>query len=140
MANENGLENVKVGDRVGPVRVGIRKEHGSWTGVLHTVTGVTPKRFTIGTGVYEKATGRKVGYRGGQYSYILATPEMLAAYQAKQEANKKKQDDLDAFHNHPAYEAASAIGWLLSDMYPGKHPLDKLTAEEWNELRNRLGA
>jgi hypothetical protein len=133
------LQDVKVGDLVGPVRAGYFGHKNTWTGVLHQVTKVTAKRFYCGGSWKDKATGREPG-RGGSYSYILATPEMIAEHTAKANAQKDKEAKTNAFHERPDYADASAIAWRLSQMNPEDHPLDRLTPAEWAELRRRLTA
>jgi hypothetical protein len=140
MENNRTLDSIKIGDIVAPVRVKIRGERGEWTGVLHSVTRVTPKRFYIGTGAYEKSTGRQVGFHGSSYSYVIATPEMIAEYEAKAKKHRDDEAALEAFHARQEYQDASAIYWALSEMKPDHNPLDLLTTAEWSELRKKLKA
>jgi hypothetical protein len=131
---ERDLNDVKVGDFIGPVHSRMNK----WTGVLHEVQKVGAKRFMACGRWYDKATGREPGRGGGDYTYILATPEMIAAHRAKQTAREEEEAKLKAFHARPDYQDASTIAYTLSRMNPDNHPLDRLTPEEWAQLRRRL--
>jgi hypothetical protein len=137
---ERTLQDVKAGDLIGPVRIPLRGQEEEWTGVLHPVTRVATKRFMMGGRWYDKATGREIGARLSSYRYILATPEMIAKHRAKQTAAQEAEDTLKAFHARPDYRDASAIHFLLDQMSPGEHPLDKLTPAEWAEFRRKLEA
>ena len=133
---ERTLQDVKVGDLVGPERHG-GPNAGQWTGVLHTVSKVGAKRFSVGSTWYSKETGFAV-VSGSSYHMIPATPEMIAKHRAKQTAAQEAEDTLKAFHARPDYRDASAIHFLLDQMSPGEHPLDKLTPAEWAEFRRKL--
>ena len=128
--SERTLHDVKIGDLVGPV-----DRRGHWTGALFRVAKVADKRFMIHGDWIDKATGLQVG-RHSHYSHVIATPAMIASQTAREEADAKR----NAFHARDDYKHASAILFLLGEMNPDNHPLDKLTPAEWAEFRRKLGA
>lgn len=139
--SERSLQDVKVGDLVGAVKTDDFGRKNKWTGVIHKVTKVTAKRFMIGSRWMEKATGREMGRGCGNYTYILATPDMVAASEAKEKVQQEEAAKRNAFHARPDYQAASAIRYLLEEINPDYHDvLDRLKPEEWAELLRRLQA
>jgi hypothetical protein len=128
---ERTLQDVKVGDLVASMGT---SGPGSpkWTGALHQVERVASKRFRVLGRWRDKSTGREPGHSHGYY--VMATPEMIARHRAAQTAAKEAEDTLKAFHARPDYRDASAIHFLLDQMSPGEHPLDKLTPAEWAAL------
>ena len=140
---KNELENVKVGDKVAPMRYVIAEKGERWTGALHEVTKVGVKQFMVGDNWYLKSTGkprRKIGF-GIPARMILATPEILAEFAAREQAKNEKMDELEAFHARRDYQAASAIHTALDEMtVDNDEILSRLTVDEWEALRIKLTA
>jgi len=131
-----GLAQIKVGDRVGPIRTTFGGEQ-KWTGVLRTVTKVTEKRFLLNSDWFEKDTGRAVSGGGGSF-YVLATAEMIAKVEEKRMQDLKSALELAAFHQREDYKLACAVWDMLDGMTPERNPLDRLPVEEWQALFNKL--
>ena len=111
-----------------------------WTGAIHEVKKVTAKQFMVGGRWYEKATGMERGRRSSQYHYELATPDQIEANRMRAAERAAEDMKRGTFHARPEQKDVSAIFQLLSDMTPDDHPLDRLSPDEWAELRRRLGA
>ena len=136
---ERYLQDVKVGDMIAAMSHNIGRVD-RWTGTLHEVKKVTAKQFMVGGRWYEKATGMERGRRSSQYHYELATPDQIEANRMRAAERAAEDMKRGTFHARPEQKDVSAIFQLLSDMTPDDHPLDRLSPDEWAELRRRLGA
>lgn len=131
-----GLDKVKVGDLVAPIRV----RYGStdtqtWTGVLRQVVKVGAKRFSLGGNDWiDKGTGFAVGSHGGRY--VLATKEMIAEVERKDRERKEREREARAFYVRPEYRYASAIAGILETLSP--ETLDRMTVEDWAAFHAKL--
>ncbi len=138
---KNGLEGLKVGDRVATIRYISPEQPNQWTGALHAVTKVTPTQFMAANDWYLKSTGKRRGRGVRSYHMVKATTAMLEEVAARAEAKKLATEALEAFHARADYKHASFIGWLLSSMTPEEsNVLDRLSLEEWETLHNKLTA
>jgi len=135
---EKTLMDVKAGDKIAPIIRSIASGETRWSGVIHTITKVTPKSVWVGTTQIDKVTGRTKGY--SRSHFVVATPEMIREHEEKNRERIEREEKYRAFHERPDYKDASAIQFLLSEMTPDNHPLDLLTGAEWSKLRKRLGA
>jgi len=134
-----GLDKIKVGDFVAPVRYIGSDPKPQWTGVLIKVSKVTPKRFYLGLGnLIDKATGRSISGWDSHCHYVLATPAMIAEVERKRQNAVKIAERANDFQARPDYKLASAIWSLLDDISLDNHPLDRLTVEEWEAFYNKL--
>lgn len=135
-----GLDKIKVGDLVAPTRTTHSHVSGktttTWTGTLLRVTKVSEKRFCLGPSRWvAKDTGRSIGGGG---SYVLATKDMIAEVERRDAARQNADQKTDAFRARPEHKYATNIWIILDEMNPDKHPLDRLTVDEWATFYNKL--
>lgn len=90
------LNTIKAGDLVAQMVRGFTSNEERWS-VLHTVKKVTAKRFTVAGSTVDKATGREPG-RSYRTRWVLANPEMIAEYAAKNVARDVAQAKREAVH------------------------------------------
>jgi hypothetical protein len=78
--------------------------------------------------------------RIGVWKARPATDAEIAEEVAKRLERDAQQQKLAQFEARQDYTDAKAIVSTIEWMTPGNHPLDRLTPEEWAELRRRLQA
>jgi len=76
--------------------------------------------------------------RIGAWEKRPSTPEEIAKEKSRRAEHQRELATIKAFQERPEYIAASAIRNALEWMSPQDHPLDKLSADEWEQLRKKL--
>jgi hypothetical protein len=84
-----------------------------------------------------KLEGEHIGLKSS-WQTRPATDEEIAEEKAKREQKEFEASALKAFQSRPDYIAAMAIRNVLEWISPVDHPLDRLTVEQWEELRKKL--
>ena len=81
--------------------------------------------------------GEKIPHQSS-WQHRPATEQEIGTERAKRAKQDRDQAILVAFQSRPEYIAASEIRNRLEFITPDNHPLDKLSPDEWEQLRKKL--